>query len=258
VVAALTDVIGFLDAELRRAEIPDYPGAMNGLQLANRGEVRHVAGAVDYSTRVVTEAVQAKVDLLILHHGMYWTEVTPIIGTSFERLSALMANDVAVYGSHLPLDLHPRFGNNPLLARELGLTPSGGFAMMRGVAIGVSGDADIPTGQLVERAESFCDRFGRPLIVTPVRAGQVTRRWGICTGAGASTESLREAAQLGLDTIIVGEGPHHTAVQAGDLGITVLYAGHYATETLGVAAIAEEVARQFGIRWSFIDAPTIL
>lgn len=257
-VAALSEIVSFLDTELRSLEITDYPGAVNGLQLANRGEVRHVAGAVDYSTRVITEAVTANVDLLILHHGMYWTEVTPITGTSYHRLSTLIANDVAIYGAHIPLDLHPRFGNNPQLARELGLVPSGGFAMMRGVPIGVSGEADVPTEQLIERTRDYCARFGRQLIVTPVRAGQVTRRWGICTGAGASTETLREAALVGIDTIIVGEGPHHTAVQAGDLGITVLYAGHYATETLGVAAIAEEVARHFHIRWSFIDAPTIL
>ena len=84
----------------------------------------------------------------------------------------------------------------------------------------------------------------------------VTRRWGMCTGAGASADTLREAAELRLDTLIVGEGPHHTAVQAMDSGLTILYAGHYATETLGVTAIAEELAGHFGVRASFIEAPT--
>ena len=254
--AALAEIVHFLDAALRTAEISDYPAALNGLQLANRGSVRHVAAAVDFSTAVVREAVTRGADLLILHHGMFWAEAIPIIGPRFEQLSLLMANDIAVYGSHLPLDLHPEYGNNSLLARELGLTPSGGFALSHGVVIGVSGTSDLLTSELVSRAEMFCDQHARRLVTTPIRSGQRTLRWGICTGAGASTDTLNEAVERGLDTLIVGEGPHHTAVQAVDSGLTVLYAGHYATETLGVQAIAAEVAKQFNITSSFIEAPT--
>jgi putative NIF3 family GTP cyclohydrolase 1 type 2 len=86
--------------------------------------------------------------------------------------------------------------------------------------------------------------------------GRRTRRWAIITGAGASSESLREAAAQGIDTLITGEGPHHTAVEAPELGIVVLYAGHYATETLGVTALAEAIGAEFGIPWSFVAAPT--
>ena len=254
--AALADIVAFLDAELRTSEIPDYPAAMNGLQLANRGDVSHVAAAVDFSATVVHEAVTRGASMLILHHGMFWADATPIVGPRYHRLSLLFENDVAVYASHLPLDLHPRFGNNVLLAQELGLTPSGGFASSQGVVIGVSGSSDILTATLVERAKAFCERNARHLVTTPVRARQMTRRWGICSGAGASTDTLDEAVELGLDTLIVGEGPHHTAVQAPDLGITILYAGHYATETLGVKALVAEVATRFGIASSFIEAPT--
>ena len=112
------------------------------------------------------------------------------------------------------------------------------------------------TAELVGRAESFCDRHARRLVTTPIRSGQKTLRWGICTGAGASTTTLYEAIELGLDTIIVGEGPHHTAVEAIDNGLAILYAGHYATETLGVRAISTAVAKQFNIASSFIEAPT--
>lgn len=254
--AALAEIVAFLDAELRTSEITDYPAAMNGLQLANQGTVRHVAAAVDFSTSVVLEAVARGANMLVLHHGMFWAEALPIVGPRYQRLSLLLKHDIAVYASHLPLDLHPRFGNNVLLARELGFTPSGGFASSQGVMIGVSGTSEIPTSTLVERTSVFCERNGRHLVTTPIRAGQMTRRWGICSGAGASTDTLHEAAQLGLDTIIVGEGPHHTAVQAPDLGIAVLYAGHYATETLGVKAIVAEVATRFSIASSFIEAPT--
>lgn len=254
--AALAEIVAFLDAELRTSEIQDYPAALNGLQLANRGNVNHIAAAVDFSTIVVREAIGRGANLLVLHHGMFWADAVPIVGPQYHRLALLLANDIAVYGSHLPLDLHPKFGNNTLLARELGLKPAAGFATSRGVAIGVSGSTEISTAELVERANAFCERNARRLVTTPIRSGQLTRRWGICSGAGASTDTLKEAVELGLDTIIVGEGPHHTAVQAADLGVTVLYAGHYATETLGVKAIAAEVAKRFGITSSFIEAPT--
>lgn len=254
--ASLRDIVDFLNTELRTQEVPDYPGAMNGLQVENDGRVTHVAAAVDYSSAVVRAAAERKADLLIVHHGMFWGGVQPLTGPAYQRAALLFAGNIAVYGSHIPLDLHPRFGNNALLARELGLTPSAGFAMLRGVAIGVRGEADIETRSLVERASAFAKRHGGSLVHTPLRADQVTRHWAICTGAGASADTLREAADLGVDTLIVGEGPHHTAVQAMDAGLTVLYAGHYATETLGVHAIAEEVASRFAIRSSFIESPT--
>ena len=254
--AALSGIVSFLDAELRTSEIPDYPAALNGLQLANRGDVHHIAAAVDFSTRVVREAVNRGANMLVLHHGMFWASAVPIVGPRYDRLALLFDSDIAVYGSHLPLDLHPRFGNNILLAHELGLTPSAGFASSQGTVIGVSGSSNVPTSTLVDRAKAFCDRNAHHLVTTPISPGQMTRRWGICSGAGASTDTLSEAVALSLDTIIVGEGPHHTAVQAPDLGITVLYAGHYATETLGVRALVATAAKKFGIEGSFIEAPT--
>jgi dinuclear metal center YbgI/SA1388 family protein len=254
--AKLSEVVDYLDTELRSAEVPDYSGALNGLQLANAGSVTHVAAAVDFSTRTATEAAKRNADFLLVHHGMFWGGAAPFVGTSFDRISALVRAGVAVYSSHIPLDLHPRHGNNVLLARELGLEPSGGFAMMRGVAIGVSGTSDLPTRLIVDRAQKLAGRHGGSVISTPVTADRLTKRWGICSGAGASPETLNEALIAGIDTLIVGEGPHHTAVQAIDLGITVVYAGHYATETFGVISIGEEIARRFSVQFSFIEAPT--
>ena len=253
---ALADVVGHLDTVLRSAELPDYGGAVNGLQLANRGGIHRVAAAVDLSRATVEGAVRAGASLLVVHHGMFWSGAQPIVGASFERLSALIANDVAVYSSHLPLDAHPTLGNNALLAAELGLTPSAGFARFKTVDVGVSGEADVDTSALVRRARAFAERHGGTARHTGLAEGRRTRRWALCTGAGASTESLREAAALGVDTLIVGEGPHHTAVDAEERGIVVIYAGHYATETLGVQALAREVERTFGLPWDFIEAPT--
>jgi dinuclear metal center YbgI/SA1388 family protein len=254
--ASLGDIVDFLDRELRTREVPDYTGALNGLQAQNDGTVTHVAAAVDCSTVAVRAAADRGADLLLVHHGMFWSGATPLVGAAFDRTRLLFEKNIAVYSSHIPLDLHPAWGNNVLLARELGLEPSGGFAMMRGVAVGVRGESDLATGLLKDRATAFSARFGTTLVSTPIREQQRTRRWAMCSGAGASPETLREAADLGIDTLIVGEGPHHTAVQATDNGLTIMYLGHYATETLGVRALANELAARFAIKASFIEATT--
>jgi dinuclear metal center YbgI/SA1388 family protein len=255
--ASLQDIAAHLDGLLRTGEIPDYPGAMNGVQVEHGGPVTRCAVAVDASLRTIDAAIEQDATLLIVHHGLFWGGAQPLRGKAFERIRRLITNDVAVYASHLPLDLHPTVGNNALLARELGLTPSAGFARFQSVAIGVMGDADVPTSELVARSAALASREGGHLVtVGDAAAGRRTRRWAICSGAGASSDTLREAAAAGVDTLIVGEGPHHTAVEAPELGITVLYAGHYATETFGVRALGQEVERVFGIPWSFVAAPT--
>lgn len=249
-------IVEYLDDLLQTATVPDYSNALNGLQLANRGTVAKIAAAVDFSTRTVAGAVQAGADLLMVHHGMFWGGLRPILGTNYTRFRALIEGDVAVYSSHLPLDRHPLYGNNALLATELGLKPDGEFARYKDISIGVRGTANVETARIAERADAFARTHGGSARSTPITLGRVTRSWAVCTGAGASSETLREASDGGIDTLIVGEGPHHTAVEAEESGITVIYAGHYATETLGVRALAAHVSERFGIGWIFIDAPT--
>jgi dinuclear metal center YbgI/SA1388 family protein len=255
-VTATQEIVDYLDALLETSVIPDYPNALNGLQLANGGSVNRVAACVDFSSRAVRGAVDAGADLLVLHHGMFWNGLKPLTSHSYERMKLLIENGVAVYSSHLPLDRHPTFGNNVLLCRELGLTPSGQFARFKDISIGLSGHSSIATADLVERARRFARAHGGDVVATSFPPDRQTNRWAVCTGAGASIDSLQEALSLGVDTLIVGEGPHHSAVEAVELGIVVIYAGHYATETLGVAALAEHLAGKFGIEWSMIHAPT--
>ncbi len=250
------EIVNYLDELLETAAIPDYPNALNGLQLSNGGTVSKAAACVDFSSRAVSQAVAKGADLLILHHGMFWGGLKPITSHAYERLRLLIENGVAVYSSHLPLDRHAIFGNNMLLSRKLGLTPSGEFAKFRNISIGLSGHTDVATSDLVERARVFARAHGGDVVTTPYPADRRTSHWAICTGAGASMESLEEAVALGVDTLIVGEGPHHTAVEAREVGIVVIYAGHYATETLGVAALAEHLSKKFGIEWTMIHAPT--
>lgn len=254
---ALDDLVPYLDDLLATRDTPDYGGAVNGLQLENGGRVTKVAASVDFSLRTVDGAIAAGANLLIVHHGMFWGGAQPIRGASYRRLRRLVEHDVAVYASHLPLDRHPTLGNNALLARTLGLQPSREFARFKTIAVGVAGESDVETAELVERARAFATREGGGVVVGgDAPAGRRTRRWALCTGSGASSDTMREAIELGADTLIVGEGPHHTAVDAEDAGLVVIYAGHYATETLGVRALAQHVSERFGVPWTFVSAPT--
>jgi dinuclear metal center YbgI/SA1388 family protein len=250
------EIAQYLDEILDTAAVPDYPNAVNGLQLANNGGVSRIAACVDFSSRTVSQAVAENADFMLVHHGMFWGGIRPLTGAVYDRLKHLLEHDIAVYSSHLPLDRHDQFGNNVLLCEQLGLVPSGGFADFRGSPVGVRGEGNVATQQLVDRARSFARARGGDAIVAGSHEERRTTRWALCTGAGASAETLAEAAALDIDTLIVGEGPHHTAVDAEDRGIAVIYAGHYATETLGVAALAEHLADRFDLEWVMLHAPT--
>jgi len=246
----------YTDELLDTAGTPDYPAALNGLQLENSAPIKGIAAAVDFSTRAIRGAIEASANLLIVHHGMFWNGFGQISGPSYRRLRLLIENDVAVYSSHLPLDRHLTLGNNVLLAKELGLVPAGDFAEYNGIFIGLRGESDIETTRLAEKAREFASKYSGDVRLTEIAEGRRTRRWAMCTGAGASSETLREAARKQIDTLIVGEGPHHTAVQAEENNIAIIYAGHYATETLGVRALARHLSEKYSIPSTFVNAPT--
>ena len=254
--AELSAIVPWLDELLQTDATPDYPGAMNGLQLDHAGPVRHVAAAVDASLRAVEHAVECGANLLIVHHGLFWAGAQPIRGPVHRKLKLLMDNDIAVYSSHLPLDRHADIGNNVLLARALDLTPSSTWYAYKGVPIGVVATITATTRDLAERVRAFSATHDHHAVITPHDAQRRSRTIAICSGGGASTESLREARSIGADTLIVGEGPHHTAVDAEESGVVVMYAGHYATETLGVQALASAIGARWNVPWSFLPAPT--
>lgn len=245
--AALTD---FLDRELRLAEVPDYPHAHNGLQLEAAGPVRRVAAAVDASLPVIERAVASGADLLLVHHGMFWQGAQPLTGPRFRKLAAAIRGGLAVYSAHLPLDVHPLWGNNACLASALGLTDSGPLLPWQGIHLGLAATCDEPRDRFLARLTAA---VGGPVHLCPGGPAHV-RRVGIVTG-GAGSEVAAVAA-AGIDTFVTGEGPHWSFPLAEELGVNVLYAGHYATETFGVKALAAELARRFGLEWQFLDHPT--
>jgi dinuclear metal center YbgI/SA1388 family protein len=255
-VTSLPQIARELDSFLQTEGFPDYAQAINGVQVENHADITKVAAAVDLRERTIRSAAEQGANLLLVHHGLFWGGLQPLRGPHFRRIHALLTSGIALYSSHLPLDAHPEIGNNVMLARELGLAPLAGFARYESIDIGVRGEADIATADLIAAADVVARRWGGTVRSSPSNPNRTTRRWAICTGAGASADTLREAVQSGIDTLIVGEGPHWTAVDADELGIVIIYAGHYATETFGVRALADHVARIFDLPSVFIDVPT--
>jgi dinuclear metal center YbgI/SA1388 family protein len=249
----LADVVRFLDGYLRTAEIKDYDGALNGLQMENGGHVSRVVAAVDACQASIDHAAldrEAGPALLLVHHGLFWDGNQPLTGRRYRRVRALLASDTALYSSHLPLDLHPEVGNNVELARLLGVAVQGTFGMSRGAAIGVWGETTLTRDALEAQLASELRSAVKVMPGGPVQCGRV----GIITGGASS--AISEARDLGLDTFITGEGPHHTYFDAMEWGLNVFYAGHYATETLGVQALAARLERELGLPWSFHRHPT--
>jgi dinuclear metal center YbgI/SA1388 family protein len=250
------DLASHLDDYLRVQSVPDYAPALNGLQLSHRGPVHRIAAAVDVSLRTIDGAIAERANVLLVHHGMFWAGLERMSGPYYERVRRLITGDIAVYAAHLPLDVHDTHGNSRLLAAELALQPSVGFAQHEGVHCGVSGESDVDTTALRDRFRAFSRKHGGDVRTTHFEPGRRTRRWAICTGSGANMETLREATAIGVDTLLVGEGPHWTAVDAQERGLVIMYGGHYATETLGVCSLAAYVESQFGVPWTFVPAPT--
>jgi dinuclear metal center YbgI/SA1388 family protein len=252
----LDSLVAHLDTLLETRTTPDYPPALNGLQLQCRRPITRIAAAVDASQRTIDAAIAAGATLLLVHHGLFWSGLQPVVGMHYARIRALLDADLAVYSAHLPLDAHEIYGNSRLLAGELGLAVTGGFAAYQQIHCGVQGTADLETTALAEQVRRWATPWGHHTVISAIPTGHRTRRWAICSGAGAQASTLQEAYAAGIDTLIVGEGPHWSAVEAAERGLVIIYAGHYATETLGVRAVAAHLQDQFGLPWTFIDAPT--
>ena len=245
----LTTLVDAMQAELHVAAIPDYAAAHNGLQLANRsGQVGKVAAAVDASLPVIEKACAAGAQLLVVHHGMFWSGVQMITGSIYQKLRLAMEHDLAIYSVHLPLDYHPVLGNNAELGRACGLVNPQPFG--EGKLSGLKYEIEISRNALllgVQRA------VGGRVHLCPGGPDRVKNVGIITGGAGAEVATV---ARFGIDTFLTGEGPHWSYPLAEELGINVLYAGHYATETFGVKALAGWLEKHYGLPWEFIDHPT--
>lgn len=248
----LSELTTHLNDLLQVSTLPDYPPALNGLQLENsKGEVTKIAAAVDAHLPVVKAAVAKGCDLLLVHHGLFWSGLQPITGAYFEKLKLATDHNLAIYSAHLPLDGHLIFGNSIVLAREIEpdveWVP---FFPYKGFNIGMRATVEIPRTELVQRFEKAIGGKSHLCAAGP----ETVRQIGVVTG-GAGSEVAAIKAQ-GIDTFITGEGPHWSYTLAEELGVNLLYGGHYATETFGVKALAAHLSTEFGLPWEFIDHPT--
>jgi dinuclear metal center YbgI/SA1388 family protein len=245
-----SELVSYLDDYLQVRDVPDWPDAFNGLQVEGRDEIGRLALAVDACRATITAAVGRHADLLVVHHGLFWGGKAPVTGPYYRRLAPLVKADLALYSCHMPLDAHPEVGNNHVMARQLGLSVGGMFAEREGVPIGVWCCADLARGELADRVRHTLGVDPLVIAAGPDRV----RKVGIITGGAASW--IDRAAAIGCDTFVTGEGAHHTYFEAEERGLNAIYAGHYATETVGVKALGAHLERRFGLETCFIDHPT--
>jgi dinuclear metal center YbgI/SA1388 family protein len=260
----LADITAYLDEYLRVREVPDERNAVNGLQVENSGAVGSIVAAVDASQVTIARAAEGSSGrgsdeaspLVLVHHGLFWDGNVPLTGRRYRRVATLMEHDIALYSAHIPLDLHPEVGNNVVLAERLGMQVEGWFGDYKGHSIGVWGVAPArwsTRDALLAEVNGALGTFSPGARLIDGGPERVLRVGIITGGAGSMIGAARDA---GLDTYITGEGAHHTYFDAMEWGLNVIYAGHYATETLGVQALASHLAERFDLDWEFHDHPT--
>lgn len=249
----LQEIVAFCDTRTRRAEIRDFDGAHNGLQIENNGTVKKIAASVDASTASFQAAIDAGADYLICHHGLFWNPPIPLSGPAFTKVKLALDHNLAVYGSHLPLDCHPEIGNNALLAKTLGLNPIDTFLPYEGQDIAVI--TNPPKGGRRELAQKLQAYF--PKTYQAIEYGSDNpERIALLTGSGQS--AVPHLLPNGIDTLITGELRQHHFSMAQELGLNLYPCGHYATEVFGVQALAAEAAKAFNLDSVFLDQPCLL
>lgn len=247
-VPQLKRITSFLDKQLL---IPDYQDSSNnGLQVENRSEIIHVCCGVDASMEFFQAARAADANLLICHHGLSWGDsLKRITGLNYERLAYLINNDIALYACHLPLDAHPKLGNNAQICKALGLVELKPFGVYNGKEIGFEGRLPKPMdyAQFKKRVgkaispDLRCMDFGKQ---------RVTR---IAVVSGGAAQEIAEAGEKRVDVYLSGEPALSAYGLAQEYKINAIFAGHYATEVFGVRAIAELLKRKFRVKVSFLD-----
>ena len=242
----LHDLTDYCDKRTRRTAFKDYPGAVNGLQVANDGRITKIGAAVDAGRVPFEEAVECGVDFLIVHHGLFWVSPQPLVGSVYERYAALLRGNCAVYSSHLPLDAHPEIGNNFLLARQLGFKARRRFLERDGEPIGWMASSKYRRSQIRARLE---EQFSRVIAIECGAAAP--KEIAFCSGSGNS--AVKELGAAGVDTLITGELREEWFNYAQEHRLNLYCCGHYATEVFAVKALAAELAKKFRLPWAFIE-----
>ena len=245
--AGLVELENYTGQLLEAARFRDY--CPNGLQVEGRPQVGHLVSGVSASLALLEAAIAAGADAILVHHGYFWrNEPAPVVGTKRKRLALLLQNEVSLLAYHLPLDAHPELGNNAQLAGLLDFETEGWFGEQNIAAYGRLAQPLPLSGLAAE--------MGRRLAREPLVIGDdaaTIRRIAWCSGA--AEDYLDEAVSLGVDAFVTGEVSERTVHLARESGVAFIAAGHHATERYGVKALGDHLARQFGLKHSFIDIP---
>ena len=245
------ELIAYLDNYLHIREIADY--GPQGLQVeAEADSVARIALAVDTSPATIAAAADWGAEMLLVHHGIFWGGAQPIAGPFGRRVRLLLKHNIHLYAAHLALDAHPEVGNNAVLARMLGVAVESWWCAPKGTPIGVLGRLAEPVGlgEVVTAVNHHLSTSARVLAHGSDRVQTVA----IVSGFGA--DKVEAAQQLGADVFLTGETSHAHFWAASDVGMNVIFAGHYATETVGVKALGAHLTEKFGIETRFFDFPT--
>ena len=240
----------YLDNLLSLNEVKDSPNAMNGLQMQNTGDIKKIGLAVDFCMATIKKAIDAKCNMMFVHHGMLWEGLQPIRGNFYNKTYTMMRENMGLYSAHLPLDMHPVLGNNKALADQVGLGQIEPFGEYKGQEIGLKGRLLEPLSAeaLGLKLES---KIGTPVKVIGSRQVQTL---GLISGGAANM--LKQAAKAGLDAYLTGEGANQHYHESIENDCVLILAGHYATETGGVKAVGKHLETQFDIETEFLDYPT--
>lgn len=246
------EIVRFLNDYLQIAAFKDY--GPNGMQVIGRADVRRVGLGVSANLECFRLAAKGRADMLIVHHGLFWENMPREIGAMMKgRLKMLFEHDITLLGYHLPLDAHPRLGNNVLWLKRLGFAVEGvELGVARGKAIGAVGMAigQQSLGDLVENITAVAG--SRPQAVYEY-GPQTVQRLGVVTGGGEGY--LLEAIACGCDTFLTGEVGEPTEAIAREEGVNFIAAGHYNTEKIGVQALGELLHTEYGVETFFCDVP---
>lgn len=240
----LRDVVGYLDTTLGIERFRDY--CPNGLQVEGAANVTRVVTGVSANAELIRHAVERNAELVVVHHGLVWNPgLTKIAGPLAHRMKLLLCNDVSLAAYHLPLDFHDRLGNNAGLADALGLEPQReAFGEVKGVALGVAGawSEPLPRAAAIDRVAASV-LGGEPLRFAFPYGPDAVRKVGLCSGN--ASDLLEAAAAIGCDLFVTGELSERAGDVARELSITLVAAGHVATEVFGPMRIADELRVQF-------------
>jgi dinuclear metal center YbgI/SA1388 family protein len=244
-VASRDEIIAFADELLDVSSYPDYGPV--GLQVEGASEVTKIACGVSASRELFERAAEARAQMVLVHHGLFWEkdprEVGPVMR---ERLRALFDHDLSLVAYHLALDAHPEIGNNANVARGLGIEERQRFTEW-----GWGGRIPEPLS-IADFAERVQALSGRMPLVFPYGPEEL-ERVAILTGGAA--RYVAAAVDEGYDVFLTGEAAEPTKHAAKEAGIHFVAAGHYATETSGVQALARRIADELDVEWEFVDLP---